>query len=132
MGLWSNIQDMKSVIAYEKSPHKVDIQEWDCFDTLVLEWKRYFEKECKDKKINPKCMKHGGDIFQSAMNLDGTTPPAKRSGGDCTVRAVELFNKYGGGKGPSFGAAMHEGFNLAQGNRSKYPTKSFPKGCLGK
>jgi hypothetical protein len=64
------------------------------------------------------------------MNLDHTTPPAKRSGGSATVRAYELWKNYGT-DGPSFGAAMAEGYALAKGKKTSYATRSKPKGCLG-
>ncbi|AST15405.1 hypothetical protein SEA_SAMISTI12_219 [Streptomyces phage Samisti12] len=113
-------KDFRNIVAFENSPHKVDIQEWDCFDDLVQEWKSYFEKKARAAKIKPSDLQFGGSVFDSAMNLDGSTPPAKRSGGNCTARAVHLFNKYGRGSGPTYGAAMAEGLHLAKGGRSNY------------
>lgn len=124
---WDEIKDLRMVIKQERIGGRqlVDIQEWDCFDDLVLEWVKFFKR-------NPKLRESDlSSIFDSAMNLDGTTPPAKRSGGSATVRAYELWKNYGP-DGPAFGAAMREGFALAKGRRTSYPTRSRPKGSLGK
>jgi hypothetical protein len=132
MGFWSDAKDMKNVIAFENSPHRDNIQEWDLLDQLAMTWKIYFEKLAKAQKTTvQKAGFNLEDMFDDAMNMTGTTPPAKLSGGCCTTRAVELFNKYGGGKGVPFGAAMREGHRLALGQKSAYPTKSKPRGCAG-
>lgn len=128
MGLWSAIKDIKTIVALEEAAKRNDsaatylrnVQEWDCFEDLVQEWKRYFEQYARKNKIKPGDLRFGGSVFDSAMNLDGSTPPAKRSGGNATARAKKLCDKYGRGEGPSFGAAMEEGLNLARGGRSKY------------
>jgi hypothetical protein len=128
---WDEVKDLRMVIKQERIGGRqlVDIQEWDCFDELVIEWMQYFKTTGKNAKDRD--LRHGGSIFDSAMNLDHSTPPAKRSGGNATVRAYELWRNYGPG-GPSFGAAMAEGRALAAGRKTSYPTRSRPKGSLGK
>ncbi|QNN98423.1 hypothetical protein SEA_LILMARTIN_214 [Streptomyces phage LilMartin] len=128
MGLWNAIKDIKTIVALEEAAKRSDsaarylrnVQEWDCFEDLVLEWKAYFLKYAKSQKIKPSDLKFGGRVFDSAMNLDGSTPPAKRSGGNATARAKKLCDKYGRGDGPAFGDAMAEGLRLAQGKSSNY------------
>ncbi|QBP30959.1 hypothetical protein KNU49_gp095 [Streptomyces phage EGole] len=128
MGFWSAVKDIKTIIALEEAAKKnsnaarylVNVQEWDCFEDLVQEWKRYFEQYARKNKVKPSDLQFGGSVFDSAMNLDGSTPPAKRSGGNATSRAKYLCDKYGRGDGPSFGAAMAEGLHLAKGGRSNY------------
>ncbi|AXH66691.1 hypothetical protein SEA_SPILLED_237 [Streptomyces phage Spilled] len=128
MGFWSAVKDIKTIVALEEAAKRSDsaarylrnVQEWDCFEDLVLEWKRYFEIAARKAKVKPEDLKFGGKIFDEAMNLTGKTPPAKRSGGNATARAKKLCDKYGRGDGPSFGAAMAEGLHLAQGGRSNY------------
>lgn len=128
MGFWSAVKDIKTIVALEEAAKRSDsaarylrnVQEWDCFEDLVKEWKRYFEQYARKNNTKPSDLKFGGSVFDSAMNLDGSTPPAKRSGGNATARAKKLCDKYGRGEGPSFGAAMEEGLRLAQGKSSNY------------
>lgn len=132
---WGAVRDIRTIIKMERIGGRqlVDVQEWDCFDDLVLEWRDYFvQQKRKGNRVTDSDLRHGGETFDSAMNLDGSTPPAKRSGGNATYRALELYKKYGRGDGPSFGAAMAEGKRLAEGKKSSYPTHSQPKGCLGR
>ena len=126
--IWNELKDAKTIVALNEAAKKSEgaarylrnVEEWDCFEDLVQEWKQYFLKYAKAQKIKPSDLKFGGRVFDSAMNLDGTTPPAKRSGGNATLRAKKLCDKYGRGDGPSFGAAMEEGLRLAQGKSSNY------------
>jgi hypothetical protein len=128
MGFWSEIKDIKTIVALNEAAKRSDsaarylrnVEEWDCFEDLVKEWKRYFEQYARKNKVKPGDLKFGGSVFDSAMNLDGSTPPAKRSGGNATARAKKLCDKYGRGDGPSFGDAMAEGLRLAQGKSSNY------------
>ncbi len=128
MGFWAEVRNIKPIIQLNEAAQKsdsaarylVNVQEWDCHDDLVQEWKRYFEKYARKEKVKPADLEFGGDIFDTAMNLLGSTPPAKRSGGNATTRAKYLCDKYGRGEGPSFGAAMREGLHLAKGGRSNY------------
>jgi hypothetical protein len=133
MGFFSTARDLKNVVAYENSPNRNNIQEWDLLDQTAQAWKAWFLDYAKAAKqplvklnINLK------EITQEAMTMTHSSmPAAKYSGGCCTTRAVELFNKYGGGKGVPFNAAVTEGYNLALGKKSSYPTKSKPRGCAG-
>lgn len=128
MGFWSAVKDIKTIVALEEAAKKSDsaarylrnVQEWDCFEDLVQEWKRYFEQAARHMKVKPADLQHGGSIFDEAMNLTGKTPPPKRSGGNATARAKKLCDKYGRGDGPTFGEAMHEGLRLARGERPHY------------
>lgn len=121
-------KDMRTIVglneAAKKDPNVArylrNVEEWDCFEPLVQEWKEFFLSYCKKNKVSPKDLRHGGKIFDDAMRLSGSTPPAKRSGGNATARAKHLCDKYGKGEGPSFGAAMSEGLHLAKGGRSNY------------
>jgi hypothetical protein len=131
MGFFSNARDLKNIIAFENSPNRANIQEWDCLDDDAIEWMGFF----KSKGISPRSTDYDlkrldiENVFESAMAGNGKTPAAKHSGGNCTLRAVELFNKYGSGKGVPYGAPMREGLRLAMGQKSAYPTKSKPRGC---
>ena len=128
MGFWSAFKDIKTIVALEEAAKRDsgaarylrNVQEWDCFEDLVLEWKSYFIQAAKKMDIQPRDLRHGGKVFDSAMNLDGSTPPAKRSGGNATARAKKLCDRYGRGDGPAFGDAMAEGLRLAQGKSSNY------------
>lgn len=128
MGLWSGWRDIRTIVGLNEAAKKSDdaarylrnVEEWDCFEDLVLEWKDYFTKLAKKQETNPKKLKASNDIWSSAMHQDGTTPPAKRSGGNATYRAMKLCDKYGKGQGPSFRAAMDEGLRLAQGKSKSY------------
>lgn len=130
MGFWSSARDLKNVVAFENSPNRDKIQEWDCFDDDVRDWAKFFRSKGVKPGVNENKLDIDiKDIFDSAMNGNGKAPAAKHSGGNCTTRAVELFNKYGNGKGVPFGAPMREGLALALGKKSSYGTKSQPKGC---
>lgn len=126
--IWNEYKNIKTIVSLEEAAKKSqgaaeylrNVQEWDCFEDLVLEWKKYFIQRARKEKIKPEDLMHGGTTFDSAMNLDGSTPPAKRSGGNATFRAKKLCDKYGRGSGPTFGEAMAEGLNLARGGRSNY------------
>lgn len=125
MGFWSAVRDIKTIVGLEEAAKKSsdaarylrNVQEWDCFEDLVEEWKQYFLQASRKMNVKPKDLRFGGKIFDSAMNLNGSTPPAKRSGGNATHRAKKLCDKYGKGEGPSFGEAMAEGLKRAQGKR---------------
>lgn len=130
MGFWSNAKDLKNIVAFENSPNRDNIQEWDCLDDDAQAWMSFF----RSKGVKPGAdeSKLGLDIkqiFEDAMSGNGKAPAAKHSGGNCSTRAVELFNKYGKGKGVPFGVPMREGLRLALGQKSAYPTKSKPRGC---
>ena len=124
-------KDMKNIVAFENSANRNNIQEWDLLDQTAQAWKAWFEdyarqvgKPLVKLNINIK------DITQIALTMTNSSmPAAKYSGGCCTTRAVELFNDYGKGKGVPFNAAVQEGYNLALGKKSSYPTKSKPRGC---
>jgi hypothetical protein len=128
MGFWEAVKDIRTIVGLEQAAKNNPdaakylraVQEWDCFESLVLEWKRYFEQAARKNKVKPKDLQFGGSIFDSAMNLDGSTPPPKRSGGNATNRAKKLCDKYGKGQGPRFNEAMEEGLRLAKGEKPRY------------
>ncbi|QMP84324.1 hypothetical protein HUN41_00235 [Streptomyces phage Coruscant] len=131
MGFWSDAKDLKNVVAFENSPHRDKIQEWDLLDQTAQAWKSWFERYAREAKMPLiKCDINVGEVIDEALTLTNHSMPAtKYSGGCCTTRAVELFNRYGGGGGVPYEAAVREGYNLALGKKSKYPTKSKPRGC---
>lgn len=131
MGFFSTAKDLKNVVAFENSPHRDNIQEWDLLDQTSQAWKAWFEDYARTcGQPLAKLSISVKEITQIALTMTNPSmPAAKYSGGCCTTRAVELFNKYGGGKGVPFNAAVQEGYNLALGKKSSYPTKSKPRGC---
>lgn len=131
MGFFDTVKDMRNVVAFENSPNRDNIQEWDLLDQTAQAWKKWFEKYASEVgKPLVKMNVDFKDITQIALTMTNPSmPAAKYSGGCCTTRAVELFNKYGSGGGVPFNAAIIEGYRLATGQKSGYPTKSRPRGC---
>lgn len=131
MGFFSTAKDLKNVVAYENSPNRDNIQEWDLLDQTAQAWKGWFERYAKAaKQPLAKLKLNINEVVQEAITMNNPSmPAAKYSGGCCTTRAVELFNQYGKGKGVPFEAAVREGYRLALGQKSAYPTKSRRQGC---